>query len=131
MRAVDTHVLARLIVSDDLAQQRRVVALVERAVASGESLLVTHVVLAELSSVLEASYGYARSQIAAAFRALVDTPPFVVRPRGAIDDALVWYEKGPADFADYLIIATATGEGCMKLVTFDRALLKRGDCEKP
>jgi len=45
--------------------------------------------------------------------------------------ALTEYEKGPADFSDYLILEGARAEGCSKLLTFDRRLLKHQACEAP
>lgn len=131
MRAVDTNVLVRLLVHDDVAQQRRVVALLESCVASGEQLLIPPIVLAELAWVLDVSYGYPRVRIAEAIGALLGRPPFVIRPRREIELALSWYATGPADFADYLIVASAQGEGCTGVITFDRALLKHPDCSRP
>lgn len=131
MRAVDTNVLVRLLVSDDAAQQRRVAKLLESSAARGEPLLVTPIVLAELAWVLAVSYGYPRARIADALDAIIGTPPFVVRPRHEVEVALAWYAAGPADFADYLVLAQAQAEGCTSVLTFDRALLKRPDCERP
>jgi predicted nucleic-acid-binding protein len=45
--------------------------------------------------------------------------------------ALATYERGPADFSDYLILELGRVEGCTKLLTFDRRLLKNPACEAP
>ena len=131
MRGVDTNVLVRLLVSDDLSHQRRAAARVERANDRGEGLLVTPLVLASLCWVLEAGYDFRREQIADAVRALLESPPFVVTQRAQVEEALGWYEQGPAGFADYLILSAVRAEGGEGLITFDRALLKRPDCERP
>ena len=106
-------------------------ALLERTEAAGEKLLVHPLVLAELGWVLSAAYGYDRTKILDVMEELVDAPPLVVSQRTEVKVALEWYKKGPADLADYLILALVRAEQADKLVTFDRHLLKHELCEKP
>lgn len=131
MLAADTNVVVRLLVGDDPAQQQAVLVRLQRARAAGDSVLLGAVVLAEVAWVLDRAYGYARAQITAALRGLLATPPFVVKERAEVLAAITEYEKGPADFADYLILSSARAEGCSKLLTFDRKLLKNAACEAP
>ena len=127
----DTNVLVRLLVSDDLQQQAAVVARLERLLAQGDSILVSPVVLAEVSWVLSSAYGYDRQAIGAAVRGLLETPPFVILHDVQVAQALDWFAEGPADFADYLILALATAAGAESLLTFDQRLLKHELCEHP
>ena len=129
--AADTNVVVRLLVGDDPAQQQAVLARLQKLRTEGGSVLVGVVVLAEVAWVLRSAYGYGRAQVAAALRAVLATPPFVVTQRAEVLAALAQYEKGPADFSDYLILEGARAEGCSKLLTFDRRLLESHACEVP
>jgi predicted nucleic-acid-binding protein len=129
--AVDTNVVVRVLVGDDPAQKQAALGRLGKIRADGGSVLVGAVVLAEVAWVLRSAYGYERTQIAAALRGVLATPPFVVTQRAAVIAALAEYEKGPADFSDYLIVELARVEGCTKLLTFDRRLLKNPACEAP
>ncbi len=131
MLAVDTNVVVRLLVGDDPAQQQAAMARLRKIRTDGDSALVTGVVLAEVAWVLGSAYRYDRAQIAAALRGVMATPPFIVRDRAAVIAAIAAYEQGPADFSDYLILELGRVEGCTKLLTFDRRLLKNPSCEAP
>ena len=131
MYALDTNLLVRLVVSDDLAQQRAVVERLEKAESAGDSLLVHPLVLVELSWVLAAAYRYERHQVADAMIALVETPALLISDKAEVVEAAESYRKGPADFSDYLLLALARAGGAGTLLTFDRRLLKHAHCEKP
>ena len=98
---------------------------------AGEGALVGPVVFAETAWVLSSVYRYDRSAIVTAMRGILATPPFVVIHRDAVIAALIGFEKGAADFSDYLILETSRIEGCAKALTFDRRLLKHPWCETP
>jgi predicted nucleic-acid-binding protein len=129
--AADTNVLARLVVSDDLAQQKAVRRRLDRALAAGEQVVLTTVVLAELAWVLDAAYGYGRESVALAIRTFVDTPPFFAPEKAQVLEALDAYDTGAAEFSDYLLLALARAAGAERLLTFDRKLLRDPACEKP
>lgn len=131
MLALDTNVLVRVLVGDDAAQHDAAMARLKKMRKRGEAALVGPVVLAEAGWVLSSVYGFSRAQIVTALRGALATPPFVVLQRDVVIAALARYEKGPADFADYLILEQARVEGCSALLTFDRRLLKDGACETP
>jgi len=131
MLAADTNVVARLLVSDDVPQQRAVHKRLAKALSSGESVVLSEVVLAELTWVLDSAYGYDRKQIAAAVRKVVDTPPFLVPRRAAALRAITSYESGGADFAAYLILESSLADGATTLLTFDRRLLRHPSCARP
>jgi predicted nucleic-acid-binding protein len=131
MFAPDTNVLVRLLVSDDLAQQKAVRKRLDRILAAGDEVVLTTVALAELAWVLDAAYGYDREAIVLARRSLLDTPPFVSPEKGQVLEALDAYTSGPADFSDYLIVALAGSAGAGTLLTFDRELLRHSACKKP
>ncbi len=113
MLAADTNVVTRLLVSDDMAQQRAVHQRLEKVVARGDSVLLSAVVLAELAWVLGSVYDYGRAEMAGALR------------------ALDLYETGKAEFPDYFILTLAEAQGAATLLTFDRRLLRHSSCNKP
>jgi predicted nucleic-acid-binding protein len=129
--AVDTNVVVRVLVGDDPRQRRAALARLRAIRAEGGHAVVGVVVLAELGWVLASAYGYDRTQVAAALRGIMNTPPFVVSRRAEVLAAIEAYEKGAADFADYLILSLARSEGCSTLLTFDRRLSKTRGCEAP
>lgn len=131
MLAADTNVVVRLLVSDDLAQQAAVRRRLELCARTGEAVLVSPVVLAEVAWVLDSVHGYSREQIALAVRAVVSTVPFHCPERSDVLHALDSYSGGTADFPDYLILALAKAAGATTLLTFDRRLLKHRACRPP
>jgi len=121
---VDTNVLVRLVVSDDLAQQRAVRDRLQRILETGDSVLVPHVVIAELAWVLESAYRYDRAGIASAVEALTETAPFAVDDRETILHALRLYRAGDADLSDYLVLARCAARGALPVLTFDGTLAR-------
>ena len=104
MIAVDTNVLARLLLRDDETQYRKAV----RLFGDGRDYTAPPTVMLELVWVL-GSYGYSREEIAAALNSLLELPNFKPKSRAAIGTALSWYEAG-TDFGDALASVTvATG----------------------
>ena len=131
MISVDTSVLLRAVVGDDPLQQGLAARRLADLERTGETVLVPTVVLAELAWTLRVTFRLSRSAIADAIERIGNTPPFVVQSRAVVDDALAGYRTGPADFADYLILATSLAEGARGLLTFDGNLLKSPRCEAP
>jgi predicted nucleic-acid-binding protein len=129
--SADTNVLVRLLVSDDLVQQRAVAARLEKVESAGGAVFVSLLVLAELSWVLESTYDYGRGDVARSVEAILTTSPFVVDERALVLDALSAFRKGGSGFADHLVLAVARTRGALPLLTFDRKLLRQNGCEKP
>ena len=105
MTALDTNVLARLILEDDPEQSPRAEALV-----LSEPCLVPTTVLLELAWVLGKSGGMAQREVAVRLRFLMDLPTVTVQDEAALRAAL--------DDADALHRAFAPG--ATRLATFDR-----------
>lgn len=123
MAAFDTNVIVRVLVGDDPAQTRKA----ERAFAShaaGDGVFVSLVVLAEVSWVLNAAYGWHRATIHAQVSRLVRTQGVVIEELELVQAALDAYEEGKAGLADYLILGKARSSPGGALVTFDRKLAR-------
>lgn len=120
MNGLDTNVLVRYITQDDPAQAAAATQLIEESCSAERPGFVALVVLAELCWVLQRSYGYAREQVAAVLATLLTASELSVQARQQAWAALRQFERGNADYADYLIGQAATQAGCATTWTFDR-----------
>jgi len=119
MRAVDTNVLVRLVVGDDVEQT----AAAEEFVAQGA--WVSHLVLAETIWVLKAAYDRSPAQLASALDGLLDNKLLTLQDAEVVAQALARFRSRPAlGFSDCLVIETARKAGHLPLGTFDRNLAK-------
>lgn len=123
MIALDTNVLVRFLVEDDEDQTAAAAALVDRAIAAGETIFVSDIVLCETVWVLAGSYRVARAAIATALRELLRARHLTFASPDQLVRALDAFTSGRGDLADYLIREHARAAGCEAVVTFDRALL--------
>jgi predicted nucleic-acid-binding protein len=117
MKALDTNVLARLLLQDDTAQFKRAKALL----GSGEMFTAPVTVMLELVWVLE-SNDCSPAEIAHALAMLLDLPNFRLSQADALPAALGTYAQG-MDFADALHLGLVSGADA--LLTFDKAFAKR------
>ncbi|MCJ2094772.1 type II toxin-antitoxin system VapC family toxin [Methylobacterium sp. J-072] len=120
--SLDTNVLLRLIVGDDVAQRDKAVETLERA----ELVAVSVHALCEFVWVLERHYGVRRPDVAAAIRRILDMRN-VVANRPAVEAGLAVLDAG-GDFADGVIAFDGRWLGGETFVSFDRkavALMER------
>ena len=121
MKAIDTNILARFFINDpddaEAVRQRpsAVAALSERA-------FVSVTVLLEFEWVMRGFYGFVRSDVARAIRALASMEQVSIEDRGAVLVALDAFDQG-LDFADALHLARSARAAAFR--TFDRRLVKR------
>lgn len=123
MIALDTSVVVRYLMLDDVEQSRAAGELIEGAATSGQEMFIGHVVLCELAWVLKRAYRLSKEELAVALTTMLKTAQFVVEDQDLAGRALERYRRGGADFADYLIAERAVRAGCERLYTFDRDLL--------
>jgi predicted nucleic-acid-binding protein len=129
--ALDTTVLVRFLVVDDVAQTAAATALVQRAIDEGEALHVGDVVLCELVWVLGYSYEVPRTEIVTLLGRLLHARHLRFADRDRVAAALDAFAAGKGDFADYVILAHAQAAGADVVATFDRALLKERGFRRP
>ena len=119
MHAVDTNVLVRLLVRDDVRQ----VTAAERFVA--KSAWVSHIVLAETLWVLDAIYHRSPVQIANAVERMLNHQQLTVQDADVVAKALKHFRGRPSlGFSDCLVLGVARKAGHLPLGTFDRNLAK-------
>ena len=117
MRAIDTNVLVRLLARDDVKQ----VAAAERFVEGG--VWVSHLVLMEVTWVLDSVYELAPAAIATAIEMLLGHQSITLEKAEVVAAAVAQFRKRPAlGFSDCLIVEVARKAGHIPVGTFDREL---------
>ena len=122
--SIDTNVLVRLIVKDDEIQTQLVLKTLERYVRRSEGLWVPVTVILELEWVLRSRYKFHKADFVLAMSALLKSVEFIFESEGALEQALVSYEDGNADYAEYLHLALAHLGGAIPFLTFDQKAAK-------
>lgn len=123
METLDTNVVVRLLVQDDEDQCRRAEALLRRVVAAGGAWIPT-VVLIEVSWVLRTAYEFDRATIVVALRGLHSTEGVSWEDASGALRALEDYERGAADYSDYVIVEAARRSDALPVHTFDERLAR-------
>lgn len=119
MRAVDTHVLVRLIVREDAGQVRSA----DDFISGGA--WISHLVLAETIWVLDAVYERTTDQIAAAVHMLLNHKDLSLQDAEVVMSALEEFKRRPAlGFSDCLTLQIAQKAGHLPLGTFDKDLAR-------
>lgn len=131
MIALDTNVLVRFLVEDDKAQSAKAARLVARAVSEDELLFISDVVVCETVWVLQAAYRVPRKEVGAILGRLFMAAHLRFSDLDRLARALDAFISGKGDYADYLIREHARAQGCEKVATLDRVLLKEKDFTAP
>ena len=122
MRAVDTNLLVRLLVRDDVAQ----VTVAEAFVENGA--WVSHLVLVETLWVLDAVYERTAAQIAKAIELLLNHNSLTLQDADVVASALESFQARPSlGFSDCMVLEIARKVGHLPLGTFDKGLAKLAD----
>lgn len=124
MLGVDTNILIRYLIRDDQPQYEKARRLIDREVSKGEPVLVSLPVLLESEWVLRSRYELPKSEIVAAFSAMLDTADLAFEDEPSIEHAMYLWKDSPADFADCLVDARNLRLGCSATATFDGRALK-------
>ena len=121
MAALDTNVLVRFLVQDDVAQGEAATRVIRTGIEAGSSLFVPVTVLLELEWVLRSAFGFQKASVLRALFRLLGSFELAFESESAVETVLVQYESGSADFADCLHVALAGQAGAQPLWTFDKA----------
>jgi predicted nucleic-acid-binding protein len=120
MIGVDTNVLIRYIVQDDQEQSKIASRFIERRISSSNPGYINHIVLCEVVWVLRKAYHYEKTIIMKVLERVLQTKEFIVENSEVAWIALKEYEKGGADFSDYLIAVSNRFAECGFTVTLDK-----------
>jgi predicted nucleic-acid-binding protein len=120
MIGLDTNVLARLFVDDDLAQARQARQFVADRCTAQDPGYVDRVALCEMVWVLASVHGYSRAAIVNVIEALLASRDIVLEDGETVGTALRIFATRGVDFADALIGQVNRARGCEATATFDR-----------
>ena len=123
MIGLDTNVLVRYIMQDDLQQARKANVLIE-SLTMQEPGFVPIVTVIELYWLLTNPYELSREQAAQAIDMLLRTKEIVLDRAEQVAQALRLYKASTADFADCLTERLAASAGCERTMTFDTKAAK-------
>ncbi|CAN5860290.1 type II toxin-antitoxin system VapC family toxin [soil metagenome] len=124
MTGIDTNVLARYIVQDDVEQTPTATAFVEHHCTVQAPGWISCIVLSEFAWLLAKGYKYAKADIVEVLKLLLSTKQLRVESEMQAWLALRDYQQGSADYPDYLIAYRNRQHGCTQTVTFDRKAAK-------
>jgi predicted nucleic-acid-binding protein len=121
---LDSNVVIRYLVQDDIKQSARATTFMERELSAGEPGLLTHIVLCEIVWVLEDRYNLARAQIGEILEGLFSAKQIALEDAQLAWQALREFNRNAVDFSDALIGLVAEKLGCARSVTFDKNAAK-------
>lgn len=123
MIGLDTNVIVRYIMQDDVKQAQLASNLIE-SLTVDEAGFVPLVAVVEVVWVLTSSYDLDRMQVLTALELLLRIKEIEVERADVVWRAVRVYRDSTADFADCLIERSAAAAGCVRTMTFDRGASK-------
>lgn len=86
MLGIDTNVLVRFLVRDDLAQFEKARNLIHQEVTAGNRVVINQLVLLETEWVLRSRYGLSKQQMMETISALLDAPDVQFEDEPAVEE---------------------------------------------
>lgn len=120
MIGIDTNVLIRFLVKDELKEFQLVDQLFIKARSSRQTLHISVVVLCEVVWVLESCYNVSKNRILEVMQFLLQVDLMEIDCREQVMNTMELYREYSADFADCLLGELHRSNGCDHTVTFDK-----------
>jgi predicted nucleic-acid-binding protein len=120
MKGIDTNVLVRYLVQDDVKQSRAATRFIEKECSRDSPCYIGLVTLCELAWVLESNYQVGRAAILSILERVLSVEQFTVDQPSVVWRALSDARTSNADFPDHLVARVAEAAGCESTVTFDK-----------
>jgi predicted nucleic-acid-binding protein len=124
VRGIDTNVLVRFLLRDDIRQAIAARRAIAKALSEGEPLVVSLVTLLETEWVLRANGGFDKARVVRELRRLFERRDIVFEDDAVVEQSLEAYADSNADFAECLMIAQYQRLGCSSMLTFDARAAK-------
>lgn len=124
MIGVDTNVLLRLYVRDDLAQHRAAVMFFQ-ARTDADPAFVHLIVFVEFVWSLRRTYGYSNKDVMDLASRLLSVNDIRLEHRDVVADAILAVENLSVGLVDALIALANVAHGCSATVTFDKIAARR------
>lgn len=120
MKGIDTNVLIRYIVQDDLMQSAKAAHFIEMLASKESPIFITGIIFCELVWVLETAYEYSKKDIAQVLDKILRIQQFHVHQPEAISQALHDYQTINVDFSDSYLAHLNKYYHCSYTATFDK-----------
>lgn len=130
MKALDTNILVRFLIKDNIKQAELAKNIINNAENTKQPLFVTWLVVLELLWVLDASYNVSRSDIIEALNNLMQMPALQFEKQSALRRFIISANKSNLDLSDILIALSAVEQSCKTTLTFDKKAAKFSYFEK-
>jgi predicted nucleic-acid-binding protein len=121
---IDTNVLVRYLVQDDLVQAKAATRLIEGTCRKDAPGFLNHLVLCETIWVLEGCYGQPKAALMKTIEQILRVAQLRVDEPQVVWQALEDYRNNQADFADHLLSRINRSRACTTTMTFDRQASK-------
>jgi predicted nucleic-acid-binding protein len=125
LKALDTNVLIRYLVQDDVNQSALATDFIENHCTDSAPCFIGHITLCEVAWVLESNYGQNRTAIAKIIEQLLHVGQLEVMGSSIVWQALNDYKSSNADFPDHLLARVNQSVGCETTVTLDKKASKQ------
>lgn len=122
--SVDTNFLVRLVAQDDPMQAQAVDRLFARHAKKSQMLMVPITVVLELEWVLRSRLSQTKTQVLETIEALLTVVELSFEAEDAVEQALLDYRDGNADFGECLHLALARKGSALPFYTFDKKATK-------
>jgi len=120
MIGLDTNVLLRYITQDDPTQSNLATDFIDLNCTEETPGYICHIVLCELTWVLESNYKQSKEIIIQLIEELLQINQLEILQPETVWRALTDYKNSNADFADHLIAHSNKANGCTETITFDK-----------
>jgi len=124
MKSLDTNIIIRFLVNDDLKQGELVKKLLLKAEKNNEVFFISIVVVLEIIYVLDSVYGYSREEIIFALEAMLSMSVLFFENVEVVQKLIISAGKTGIELEDLLIGVIAKEAGCEKTITFDKKAAK-------
>lgn len=124
MKSLDTNVLIRFLVNDDVKQGEIVRRLFLDAEKKKDVFFVTTPVILEVLFVLDSVYEFSRNEIILALESMVQMPVLQFENSDVIQKFLSYASKTNIELEDLLIGVISQEAGCDSTITFDKKAAK-------
>jgi len=100
MIGLDTNVLVRYVLQDDVQQAEVVDTLIEKCIAEHVLIVISLLTLQETEWVLRACAKIDKASIINLFKALLESADILIETEDILEEALLHFENSNADFSD-------------------------------
>ena len=119
MIGLDTNVVLRLLLTDDLAQKTRATKFVQQAKRLDTRVIITLAVVLEMEWVLRSSARMNKGEVLNVFNLMLESYDIEIDNEKVLEQALHIYENAASDFAECLFLSQYQRMGCSTMMTFD------------